>query len=71
MGAHSSLCITREKALSLWREASDWEPSNQCLESWLDRNLEGKLYNVCITPEDEVNDYNSGSWLTVDYLLGE
>ena len=71
MGAHSSLCITREKALSLWREASDVEHSNQFLENWLDSMLDGKLYNACITHEDGINEYNSGSWLTVDYLLGE
>lgn len=70
MGAHSSLCITREKALSLWREASEVEHSNLFLENWLDSMLDSRLYNVCIRDEEDIFE-DDGSWLTVDYLLGE
>lgn len=67
MGAHSTLDITREKALELWYSKNPEEHlTNEFLERWLDRELDERLYNVCIVQEEDIGEYSSGMWLSLD-----
>ena len=67
MGVHSTLEITREKALELWySKEPEVDLTNEFLESWLDGELHERFYNVCIVQEEDIGDLSSGMWLSLD-----
>lgn len=55
MGAHSTLKVTRTKAKQ-WLMDKIFNISDSELESFMDRELDARLYNCVIVDDDEEND---------------
>lgn len=56
MGAHSTLYITRTRAIQEFMKHT-YSPSDEMLEEFLDKLLDNRLYNTVIIPDDcEDND---------------
>lgn len=56
MSAHSTIRISRRKALQAYLEKVLSNPSNEELEEFMDKILDDRLYNCIIVSDDEDND---------------
>ena len=64
MGAHSTIRISRKRALEVWLESTGIEmPSNEFLEDFMDDLLYDRLYNCTIVSDWDDDQSNE------DYLI--